>query len=500
MPQLGETVTEGTITKWFKAVGDTVARDEPLFEVSTDKVDSEVPSPAEGVLTAILVQEGDTVDVGVALAVIDGAAPQASAPASPEAQAPAPEAPAPAPPPVSAAPPAPASVAPAPASPTPPGPEAPTPPGPTLRLPTLPDEPVRTPSPVSPPGVTAPNGSGTPIPPGAVDQAHVLSPVVRRLLADHGLDPASIPGTGLGGRITRADVEAVIERGAAPSPVPSIPSSPTPAPTAPATPAPAAVPQGAPAPAPATAPAPVAGQAPGERDEIVPFTNIRRRTAEHMVRSKATSAHTLMVREIDYERVEQVRRLHGGRFREEEGFTLTYLPFVARATVEALAEYPHLNASVGDDALVVHRDVNLGIAVDLDNEGLIVPVVHRAEELNLRGMARRIRDVADRARTKRLSLDDISGGTFSITNSGPFGTLITGAIINQPQVAILSTDGVSRKPVVVELPDGTETIGIHSVGLVAMNFDHRAVDGAYVARFLARLAVILDDRDWAGEL
>jgi len=488
MPQLGETVTEGTITKWFKAVGDTVARDEPLFEVSTDKVDSEVPSPAEGILTAILVQEGDTVDVGVALAVIDGAAAPSPAPAAPEARAPEPPAPpAPAaPPPAPAAPPPPAPV-----SPTPPGPAAPTPPGPTLGLPTLPDEPVRTPSPVPPPGVAAPNGSGTPIPPGAVDQAHVLSPVVRRLLADHGLDPASIPGTGLGGRITRADVEAVIERGAAPSPVPSIPSSPAPAPaSAPA--APAAVPQGA--------PAAVAGQAPGARDEIVPFTNIRRRTAEHMVRSKATSAHTLMVREIDYERVEQVRRLHGGRFREEEGFTLTYLPFVARATVEALAEYPHLNASVGDDALIVHRDVNLGIAVDLDNEGLIVPVVHRAEELNLRGMARRIRDVADRARTKRLSLDDISGGTFSITNSGPFGTLITGAIINQPQVAILSTDGVSRKPVVVELPDGTETIGIHSVGLVAMNFDHRAVDGAYVARFLARLAVILDDRDWAGEL
>jgi 2-oxoglutarate dehydrogenase E2 component (dihydrolipoamide succinyltransferase) len=184
----------------------------------------------------------------------------------------------------------------------------------------------------------------------------------------------------------------------------------------------------------------------------------------------------------------------------EEGFTLTYLPFVARASVEALAEYPHLNASVGEDVLVVHRDINLGIAVDLDNQGLIVPVVHRAEELNLRGMARRIRDIADRARTKRLSLDDISGGTFSITNAGPFGTLLTGAIINQPQVAILSTDGVSRKPVVVELADGTESIGIHSMGLIAMNFDHRAVDGAYVARFLARISAILDDRDWAGEL
>ncbi len=232
----------------------------------------------------------------------------------------------------------------------------------------------------------------------------------------------------------------------------------------------------------------------------MPFTNIRRRTAEHMVRSKAVSPHTLMVREIDYERVEQVRRAHGDRFRDEEGFGLSYLPFAALAAVEALADYPRLNASVGDDSLVVHRDINLGIAVDLDNQGLIVPVIHNAEELNLRGIARRIHDLADRARNKRLSLDDISNGTFSITNAGPFGTLLTGAIINQPQVAILSTDGVSRKPVVVELSDGTESIGIHSVGLVAMNFDHRAIDGAYVARFLSRLSEILDDRDWAGEL
>ncbi len=318
----------------------------------------------------------------------------------------------------------------------------------------------------------------------------MLSPVVRKLLAEHDLDPATIRGTGLEGRITRADVEAVIEGGTPPVTVPSIVGQ-RPAPQAPSA---------APPPPPPPAVPTTDGVRPGPRDEVVPFTNIRRRTAEHMVRSKATSAHTLMVREIDYEKVEQVRRTHGGRFREEEGFNLTYLPFVARATVEALAEYPNLNASVGNDALVVHHDLNLGIAVDLDNEGLIVPVVHNAEELNLRGMARRIRDVADRARTKRLSLDDISGGTFSITNSGPFGTLITGAVINQPQVAILSTDGVSRRPVVVDLPDGTESIGIHSMGLVAMNFDHRAVDGAYVARFLARLASILDDRDWVGEL
>ena len=472
MPQLGETVTEGTITKWFKAVGDTVARDEPLFEVSTDKVDSEVPSPADGILTAILVEEGDTVDVGVTLAVIDGSASATSAgvaPSEEQVEVAAPAAPAPPPP------------APAASTRT----DSPVP-----SLKSLPDEPVASP-PAAPRPTVAPAA-----PSEGVDHSLVLSPVVRKLLAEHGIDASLVRGSGLGGRITRADVEAVIERGASPLVVPSI---------APTAASPLAAPAGAVPPgAPATTPIPRAPVGPrrsgGPRDEVIAFTNIRRRTAEHMLRSKATSAHTLMVREIDYERVEQVRRTHGDRFRAEEGFSLTYLPFVTLAVVEALVDFPHLNASVGEDALIVHHDINVGIAVDLDNEGLIVPVVHQAEELNLRGMARRIRDVADRARTKSLSLDDISDGTFSITNAGPFGTFITGAIINQPQVAILSTDGVTRKPVVVELPDGTESIGIHSVGLVAMNFDHRAVDGAYVARFLARLAAILDDRDWTSEL
>ncbi len=471
MPQLGETVTEGTITKWYKAVGDQVARDEPLFEVSTDKVDSEVPSPAEGVLTAILVEEGDTVDVGVTLAVIgeatasDGTAPSGTA--EPAAEAP------------------PTPVAPAPAPEPTPVTATPSPPPPA---------PVAQPEPVV---VGAASVAASSLTNGA-GEGLVLSPVVRKLLHDHDIDPGSVHGTGLGGRITRNDVESVIAGGggtdgsAAPARVPSIadrrpPATPSEtAPTAAATPA----------------PAPPAAEVvrPTGRDEVVPFTNIRRRTAEHMVRSKATSAHTLMVKEIDYERVEQVRRTHGERFKAEEGFSLTYLPFAALATVEALGEFPHLNASVGDDSLIIHHDINLGIAVDLDNEGLIVPVVHNAEELNLRGMARRIRDVAERARNKRLSLDDISGGTFSITNAGPFGTLITGAIINQPQVAILSTDGVARKPVVVALPDGTESIAIHSVGLAALTFDHRAVDGAYTARFLARLSEILNERDWAGEL
>jgi len=475
MPQLGETVTEGTITKWFKAIGDQVARDEPLFEVSTDKVDSEVPSPAEGVLSAILVEEGDTVDVGVKLAEIsDGAASNGHEPAPAVETVAAAEAPTTtaAPPPVDSAERAEEAEV-----------EA-------DRLPA--SDHVGDPSPGGTPTPEALHDG--PAPNGLVSSGEglVLSPVVRKLLHEHGISPAAVSGTGLGGRITRADVEAVIASGGPgagpedtniPSPVPSIADR-----------------AAAPPPASPGSGAPVERSPDGSRDEVVPFTNIRRRTAEHMVRSKATSAHTLMVKEIDYERVEQVRRSHGERFRSEEGFSLTYLPFAARATVEALAEYPHLNASVGEDALIVHHDVNLGIAVDLDNEGLIVPVVHNAEELNLRGMARRIRDLADRARTKRLSLDDISSGTFSITNAGPFGTLLTGAIINQPQVAILSTDGVARKPVVVELPDGSESIAIHSVGLAAMSFDHRAVDGAYVARFLARLSEILNERDWAGEL
>jgi pyruvate dehydrogenase E2 component (dihydrolipoamide acetyltransferase) len=246
--------------------------------------------------------------------------------------------------------------------------------------------------------------------------------------------------------------------------------------------------------------APFPASAAGERDEIVPFTNIRRRTAEHMVRSKATSAHTLVAIEVDFENVEQVRREARERFRAEEGFSLTYLPFVATATTEALRQFPHLNASVGEDALIVHRDVHLGIAVDLNLEGLIAPVIHHAADKRLRAIAREISDLANRARTRRLGADDIAGGTFTITNPGPFGTFITVPIINQPQVGILSTDGVRRRPVVVDLPGGGESIAIHSVGVLALSFDHRAVDGAYASAFLARLKEILEQRDWRAEL
>jgi 2-oxoglutarate dehydrogenase E2 component (dihydrolipoamide succinyltransferase) len=218
-----------------------------------------------------------------------------------------------------------------------------------------------------------------------------------------------------------------------------------------------------------------------------------------MVHSKATSAHTLMVKEVDFEAIEDVRRRHGKSFKEMEGFSLSYLTFNALATVAALAGFPNLNASVDGDNLVIHHQVNLGIAVDLDGEGLVVPVIAKTDGYNLRSMARAIRQLADGARDKKLTVDDMANGTFTISNPGPFGTLLTGAIINQPQVAILSTDGVSRKPVVVEL-DGVETIVIHSVGLLALTFDHRAVDGAYAARFLNRVDEILNTRDWGAEL
>jgi 2-oxoglutarate dehydrogenase E2 component (dihydrolipoamide succinyltransferase) len=325
--------------------------------------------------------------------------------------------------------------------------------------------------------------------------ALILSPVVRRLLDEHGLDPSQVAGTGLGGRITRSDVLALIDRQRAAG----APASQAAAAAPPAAPTPSAA-TAAPGAAPATRPTvPAASGGRAGTDEIVPFTNIRRRTAEHMVRSKATSPHTLVVFDTDYEAVERVRRAHGARFRAEEGFSLSYLPFVARATVEALHEWPHLNASVGDDELIVHHQVNLGIAVDLDHQGLIVPVVPRAEELTLRGLARRIHELAGRARTKKLSADDISGGTFSITNAGPFGTFLTAPIINQPQVAILSTDGVKRRPIVVTDEDGAEAIAIHSMGLLCLSWDHRAVDGAYAAAFVSRVAELLVTHDWAAE-
>ncbi|MGD0874719.1 MAG: dihydrolipoamide acetyltransferase family protein [Acidimicrobiales bacterium] len=462
MPQLGETVTEGTIIRWMKKVGDEIACDEPLFEVSTDKVDSEVPSPAAGYLAEILVAEGATVDVGTKLAVVTDDVPstgvRASSPAAPAATSP-PLVPAPSEP-------APAAIA--------------------ARVPQV------APLSAQPEPGPAPSEEGES---GADKSSNgpglVLSPVVRQLVAEYGIDPATVPGTGKGGRITRADVLAFIDYRAAGGEAPVGEA------TAKARTEAVAGTQGSPA---VTAAPRSYEPVAGARDEVVPFTNIRRITAEHMVRSKATSAHTLAVIEADYEGIERVRRAHKDRFREEEGIGLSYLAFIARALTDTLRDFPHLNASVGDDALVVHRDVHLGIAVDLGERGLIVPVVRHAEEQSLRGLARAIADLAERARIRKLSADEVAGGTFTITNPGPFGTFLTAPIINQPQVAILSTDGIKRRPVVVTSPDGTEAVGIHSVGLLALSFDHRAVDGAYASGFLHELARVIESRDWEAEL
>jgi pyruvate dehydrogenase E2 component (dihydrolipoamide acetyltransferase) len=505
MPQLGETVTEGTITKWHKQVGDPVAEDDVLFEVSTDKVDSEVPSPVAGVLTEILVPEGDTVDVGTRLAVIsdgESAAPEADAVGGEAAASPQPEAPAPSTGEVAS--PAQAEPAPAAAAQPPPAPRAPAPAvAPAALAPPAAAavaSPVAPSTPAAPPVAARAGADGE----GEGGAGRVLSPVVRRLIAEHQLDPADIPGTGAGGRITRNDVLALIDRrnggAAAAAPVPA--STPRVAPVPGAGPAPASAPAPAATMAPAAPAAPAGQPAPtaAGRDTVVPFTNIRRRTAEHMVRSKATSAHTMVAVEVDYSGVEAVRAAEKDRFKESEGFSLTYLPFVTRAVVDALAEFPNVNSSVGDDALIVHHDINIGIAVDLDFEGLLVPVIHEADGKRLRSLAREISGLASKARSKRLTMDDISGGTFTITNAGPFGTFITVPVINQPQVAILSTDGVRKRPVVVELPDGSDGIAIHPVGNLVMSWDHRAFDGAYAAAFLRAIKTVIETRDWASEL
>jgi 2-oxoglutarate dehydrogenase E2 component (dihydrolipoamide succinyltransferase) len=443
MPQLGETVADGTVTKWFKQEGDTVTKGETLFEVSTDKVDTEIPAPATGVLTKILVAEGETVDVGTVLAVIGDDELIAASTNSGAALT------------------APPTVAPSTKAPAKNSRDSGTQVSPVVRR--LLDEHQLDASDVP--------GTG---PQGRITRDDVLafvesknaatltassapaSPIVRRLLRDHDIDASNVRGSGAEGRVLRKDVEAVISQGTS--------------------------------------------NAPRSGDEVIPFTKIRRLTAEHMTRSKSTSAHTLMVKEIDYEHVEELRRSWGAAFKDQEGFSLTYLPFNALAALAALRDFPHLNASVGDDELIVHHDVNLGIAVDLDGNGLVVPVVQNANSYNLRTIARKIRELAQGARTKKLTLDDMSHGTFTITNPGPFGTFMTGAIINQPQVAILATDGVVRRPVVISDRSNNEAIAIHSVGNLALTFDHRVIDGAYAAQFLARMAEILQTRDWASEL
>ena len=310
----------------------------------------------------------------------------------------------------------------------------------------------------------------------------MLSPVVRKLIADNGLDVNQIAGTGPGGRITRDDVLAVIDKGGARTP--AAPPSPTSA--AAATP---------------SAVRPVAPTAiAGARDEIVPLSKIRQATGAHMIASKGVSPHAFSVVEVDFANVDATRLRVKDDFKATEGFSLTYLPFITRAVIDALGEFPHLNASVTDTDLIVHRYIDLGIAVDLDYQGLLVPVVRDAESKRLRAIAREIFDLANRARSRRVTPDEISGGTFTITNNGSAGSVLTMPIINQPQVAILSTDAITKKPVVISVPGGGESIAIHPVGNLAMAWDHRAFDGAYAAGFLVKVKEILETRDWSSEL
>jgi pyruvate dehydrogenase E2 component (dihydrolipoyllysine-residue acetyltransferase) len=443
MPQLGETVTEGTVSAWHKKVGDPVTADDILLDIETDKVSMEVPSPGKGTLSQILVEAGETVDVGTLLAVVlaegESASPGAGAresgsSADADATAPARAEPAPGP-----------KVAPVEVAPV-----------------------AAEFAGVSPPSATAHGNQMR------------LSPAVRRLAAEHEIELSVIDGSGRNGRITRRDVIDYLSRQDRGTPQAAAPQAAAPL---------RAVPSGPPA----------AEPAPSIAGKTIPFDRVRKRTAEHMVRSKATSPHVLQAVEVDFSGVDRVRAALRESWKAQRGYSLTYLPFIAHAVCRALAEYPHVNASVVGESLVVHEHVNLAIAVDLGPGGLVAPVIREAERASVSQLAQSINDIAQRARDQRLKPDDLSGGTYTLSNSGTFGTLITAPIINQPQVAILSTDGVRKKPVVIESSAG-DAIAIRPIGILAQSFDHRAFDGAYSAAFLDRTRKIIEQSDWFREV
>ncbi|MBW8765243.1 MAG: 2-oxoglutarate dehydrogenase, E2 component, dihydrolipoamide succinyltransferase [Geodermatophilales bacterium] len=449
MPKLGETVTEGTVGSWRKQVGDSVEFDDPLFEVSTDKVDSEIPSPYDGVLLEILVPEGETVPVGSVLARIGQPGAGGAGSASPDGAA------------VSGS--APAAVG-APAAPA--G-------GPT--------------SGGAPTGGAATAGA---IP--AARDGRLLSPLVRRLVAEAALDVAAITGTGALGRIRREDVEQAIAGGGARA------AAPTQAPAPVQAAAPAQAPAQAPA-APATTQArPSAPAAAGDpRDQVVELSRMRLAVAAGMKASQSVSASVWTSVEVDFDNVERVRAKHKDRFKKETGSSLSYLPFVSRATIDALRAYPTVNSSIDIEAktMTLHPYVNLGIAVDLDQQGLVVPVVKDADSLNMRGIAKRITELAAAARAKKLPMSDMQGSTFTITNPGPFASYASAPIINQPNVGILCTDGVKRRPVAVG-----DAIAIHPTGIIGLVYDHRALDGSTASLFLMHIRDSLEQRDWEAEV
>jgi pyruvate dehydrogenase E2 component (dihydrolipoamide acetyltransferase) len=464
MPQMGVSVSEGTITKWLKQPGEAIARDEPLLEISTDKVDTEVPSPGEGVVAEILVAEGETVEVGTVLAVIAPAGSEVAAPAAAAAPPPPPELPS-----ASASEPVAASeqvAAPAAAPAAAPTPAAPTPAAP-------------------------PDASG--------NGRTFVSPVVARIAAEQGVDPSAVPGTGTGGRVTKKDILAYIESGAAPAapaatPAAAAPAAPVAAP--PAAPAPPAPPAAAPAAAAKPAAAAAAPLQIGEVSE--PMTAMRRGVMEHMRRSLDTSAHVTSAIEVDLSKIVAARARLKKEYQSSYGVNPTYLAFIAHATVETLRDYPWVNAEIRGESIVTRPWVNLGIAVALeDGKGLIVPVIKNAQDLNLLGMARAIADIATRARTKKLLPDDVQGGTFTITNPGGYGTFHGTPIISQPQVGILGTYALVKRPWVVQDELGQDVIAIRPLMNITLTYDHRLVDGAYSGGFLRDLRERLESWEQA---
>jgi pyruvate dehydrogenase E2 component (dihydrolipoyllysine-residue acetyltransferase) len=500
MPQMGVSVSEGTITRWLKQPGDTVALDEPLLEISTDKVDTEVPSPGEGVVAEIRVQEGETVEVGTVLAVI---APAGSAPSPAPAETPEPEATAveqtpeqPATEPVVATPSEPVA---------PPAPEPPAPVAPAAEPAAVPQAPEPAPQPT-----------------GAGNGRTFISPVVARIAAEHGVDPGAIPGTGQGGRVTKKDILAFIESGAAAAPVAPATAAPaeaeaaTPAPPMPPEPVPAPVEASAPpvaptppSPAPPQAPAPPVAPPPPapvvqpatpvmaagtEHEE--PMNAMRRGIAEHMRRSLDTSAHVTSAIEVDMSRVVAARERLKQELQRAYGVNPTYLAFVTKAAVETLRDWPWVNGELRGEKIVTRSFVNVGIAVSLEEgKGLIVPVIRNAQDLNLLGIARAIADVAERARTKKLMPDDVQGGTFTITNPGGYGTFHGTPVISQPQAAILGTYALVKRPWVVQDALGEDVIAIRPMMNITLTYDHRLVDGAYSGGFLRDLRARLEGWD-----
>jgi len=460
MPQMGESIAEGTITKWLKKVGERVERDEPLFEISTDKVDAEIPSPAAGTLTEVRFKEGDTVEVNTVVAVLDGdqahgtnGAAKAETPAAKPVEAPAPPPPAPAPPP------------PPPQQAAPPAPPTPPPPPPVQARPAPPPPPEKK------------DGSAA-----TVEELRRTksSPLVRKIAQEHGVDISQLEGTGLSGRVTKNDILSFIESGT--------PAAPTPqrAPER-ATPPPAVQQQEIVAPPP---PRPQLG------DRVEQMSVMRKKIAEHMVLSRRTSAHVTTVYEIDMTRIARLRDEHRDAFYERIGTKLTFMPFIFEAVIKGLRKFPIFNAQVNGEQIIYKQDINLGMAVALD-WGLIVPVIKRADDLSISGLARAANDLADRARTKQLKPDEVTGGTFTITNPGVFGGLFGTPIINQPQLAILGVGKIEKRAKVMTTPDGDDFIGIRWMAYFALSFDHRVIDGSDAERFLAFIKEQLEAGDFS---